>query len=590
MRRPADWFIGAALLTLLLAGHTVHFLFPPAEANFPGAERLAEVAALPLLAVIVYRRVHAPPIDSGVRRADLARAQAQTETARQEASADQQAVARLTADLEAARQREQAVANLESKLEAAAGEVEDHRRRESELAEQLECARADLETANAQAAALGGLRAELESARRRTEAAEEARRDSQEAARRVTDEADQMRAEAEHRRREAEILARQLNATATKIGELKTELCSAQQRRDEDDGVKAEIDAALQTALKRVKVQALSETDLRGKIESYRQQESELRQELEHSRAQSKEAARELEQARAQADRAGRERQAAQDAAARLAAEFDRARSENERSAAALGEARAELERRRRETEALAAQLHARTEELGVLRAQLERAQSQAGERDRLKAELETALQRARTLASLEADLRRQIESHERQGRQLRQELELAREELKKTNGRTDSASTGPTRQVWPPAEGGLPLPVEAAALASRSAFVARPRDDGHESAGVTTATTAAGTALHSLPHVNICPRLGLWEDADSRCAFPFPGNCCYRLASPVGIALDYQSKYCLTGEHVKCPVFSGRVKSPHVPIGSQGAGLAWHIRRWLTALAAQSA
>jgi len=55
-RRKPGWPIGMALLTWLLAGHIIHFLFPLAGANGAGAERLAELVALPMLAAMIYGR------------------------------------------------------------------------------------------------------------------------------------------------------------------------------------------------------------------------------------------------------------------------------------------------------------------------------------------------------------------------------------------------------------------------------------------------------------------------------------------------------------------------------------------------------
>ena len=59
-RRKSGWPIGLLLLTLLLAGHMIHYLFPLAGSNFPGAERLAEIASLPMLAAMIYRRFSLP--------------------------------------------------------------------------------------------------------------------------------------------------------------------------------------------------------------------------------------------------------------------------------------------------------------------------------------------------------------------------------------------------------------------------------------------------------------------------------------------------------------------------------------------------
>jgi len=66
------------------------------------------------------------------------------------------------------------------------------------------------------------------------------------------------------------------------------------------------------------------------------------------------------------------------------------------------------------------------------------------------------------------------------------------------------------------------------------------------------------------------CPRLGLAADSETRHVFTSPDNRCYVLASPAEIAFAYQGAYCLTSAHVRCPVFTGRVLTPKLPIGEQ--------------------
>jgi signal peptidase I len=50
------WRAGAVLLGVLLAGHLLHYLFPPAEVDAPGAVRWAELLALPAAMLLLYRR------------------------------------------------------------------------------------------------------------------------------------------------------------------------------------------------------------------------------------------------------------------------------------------------------------------------------------------------------------------------------------------------------------------------------------------------------------------------------------------------------------------------------------------------------
>ncbi len=53
--RPADWGMALGLFLTLLAGGVYHLLNPIPTDNYPAAERIAELSALPLLAVIYYR-------------------------------------------------------------------------------------------------------------------------------------------------------------------------------------------------------------------------------------------------------------------------------------------------------------------------------------------------------------------------------------------------------------------------------------------------------------------------------------------------------------------------------------------------------
>lgn len=71
IRRQGDWGVALGLLLTLLIGHFIHFIAPLEGQSLPGAERLAELAAMPLLAVAAYRRAvsqaaAAPPVSPGV--------------------------------------------------------------------------------------------------------------------------------------------------------------------------------------------------------------------------------------------------------------------------------------------------------------------------------------------------------------------------------------------------------------------------------------------------------------------------------------------------------------------------------------------
>lgn len=57
-------------------------------------------------------------------------------------------------------------------------------------------------------------------------------------------------------------------------------------------------------------------------------------------------------------------------------------------------------------------------------------------------------------------------------------------------------------------------------------------------------------------PANNVCPFLGLEDDADSAQAFPSNINYCYRSSPIAPVKLDHQAEFCLAGKHRECPVF----------------------------------
>ncbi len=69
-RRASGRPVALAVLTPLLAGHIIHYLFPLAGSNVPGAERLAEMAAFPALAAVIYG--HTRPSAAGAPSAGSA--------------------------------------------------------------------------------------------------------------------------------------------------------------------------------------------------------------------------------------------------------------------------------------------------------------------------------------------------------------------------------------------------------------------------------------------------------------------------------------------------------------------------------------
>ncbi|MEK7278433.1 MAG: histidine kinase dimerization/phospho-acceptor domain-containing protein, partial [Chloroflexota bacterium] len=60
--RPADWGLAFGLFAVLLAGVGYHLLNPIPGDSYPAAERIAELAALPLFTVILYRHALGAPL------------------------------------------------------------------------------------------------------------------------------------------------------------------------------------------------------------------------------------------------------------------------------------------------------------------------------------------------------------------------------------------------------------------------------------------------------------------------------------------------------------------------------------------------
>lgn len=64
-------------------------------------------------------------------------------------------------------------------------------------------------------------------------------------------------------------------------------------------------------------------------------------------------------------------------------------------------------------------------------------------------------------------------------------------------------------------------------------------------------------------PTNNICPSLGLLEDADSSHAFPSNLNYCHHNQPACPVQIIHQEEFCLSGKYQKCPVFLRQQKKP---------------------------
>jgi LysM repeat protein len=75
----------------------------------------------------------------------------------------------------------------------------------------------------------------------------------------------------------------------------------------------------------------------------------------------------------------------------------------------------------------------------------------------------------------------------------------------------------------------------------------------------------------------NICPYLGLADDADSHATYATEAHRCYRLDTPTRIAPNHQETYCLGANHVACPVYRGEgIGGSPTPAAAGGASAAF--------------
>jgi LysM repeat protein len=71
-----------------------------------------------------------------------------------------------------------------------------------------------------------------------------------------------------------------------------------------------------------------------------------------------------------------------------------------------------------------------------------------------------------------------------------------------------------------------------------------------------------------------VCPYLGLIDDPETYTTFPSSRNHCQCARPSAAIQLDQQSSFCLTGNHVACPVY---IKAVAQPAGAPAnGGLQW--------------
>jgi hypothetical protein len=68
-----------------------------------------------------------------------------------------------------------------------------------------------------------------------------------------------------------------------------------------------------------------------------------------------------------------------------------------------------------------------------------------------------------------------------------------------------------------------------------------------------------------------ICPFLAAANDPDSVLSYPSTMNRCQKLGDPVEVTPEFQAEYCLRARHWFCPVYTGGVRRPPLPIRAEG-------------------
>lgn len=71
-------------------------------------------------------------------------------------------------------------------------------------------------------------------------------------------------------------------------------------------------------------------------------------------------------------------------------------------------------------------------------------------------------------------------------------------------------------------------------------------------------------------PMPEICPFLAAASDPDSVLNYASPENRCHKLGDPVEVTAEYQAEYCLRARHWFCPVYTGALKRPPLPIQAE--------------------
>ncbi len=82
------------------------------------------------------------------------------------------------------------------------------------------------------------------------------------------------------------------------------------------------------------------------------------------------------------------------------------------------------------------------------------------------------------------------------------------------------------------------------------------------------------------------CPFLGLKDDSTTTLAFPSDGNFCHHARPVAPVNRKFQQQYCLSGEHIQCPIFLAEHPLPLPAVMLAPAPPRMNSRRVVTMLA----
>ncbi len=523
--RPAGWQAGAGLLAVLLAGEALHYFFPIADANVPGFVRFAELIVWPLAAIVLWRRPLAAPAAALPRAEPAAAPLAVAEPVRSPAGT-------IEAELESANRRNQQLRETNRKtreqLAAAEAALAEHQARLAEAAQARDTGAAEAagrdEAARAELARERSARDEAEAAARgleaRLAALEAALQTAGDAAAEAARTSEELAAARDEAKSQAQMAAHASSQLAAALADVKVQSMARQAAESQ----LATLEAALLAAGDKSSQAEILAQELNA-VRQVAQSQSELVARLGEQLAESQ---AELEAA-AQARQAAETRLAeAEQTGETLKAEREQQAQAEARLQAELHDSQTALAEARRTSDRAQAQLAEQAIQVGVL-------QQQVAQLERAAQERNGQVERRRPAASAAP--------------------------------KTEGAPARAPRQPKNGTNGQPSTPAAAGANGQNGNGAAHPAAERPN-------LLAAELKPELTPTIAgpVCAKLGLQTDRATRHAFPSDANRCFGLGAPAEVSFEQQRTYCLSGAHAACPVFTGQLLNPILPIDTSPA------------------